>query len=152
MSVRPVRERVHVLPKTVISRYSNTYAKKQKRLGVIILPHWRLIMVIFIYSNILLSVSMMNITILRVSMRPRKATSTVRSSCTKPPKRRGTKNRYSTLTRTTNPSVYNTSSTITVHYHSFGYTKEECYARCKHMHGYTKRERKRERHTKCTKH
>ena len=25
-----------------------------------------------------------------------------------------------------------------------GDTKEECYARCKHVHGYTKRERKRE--------
>ena len=37
MSVLPVRERVHVLPKTVISRYSNTYAKKQKRLGIILL-------------------------------------------------------------------------------------------------------------------
>ena len=38
MSVLPVRERVHVLPKTVISRYSNAYAKKQKRLGIILLP------------------------------------------------------------------------------------------------------------------
>ena len=27
-------ERVHMLPKTVISRYSNTYAKKSKRLGI----------------------------------------------------------------------------------------------------------------------
>jgi hypothetical protein len=26
--------RVHMLPKTVISRYSNTYAKKPKRLGI----------------------------------------------------------------------------------------------------------------------
>ena len=51
-----------VLPKTVISSASNTYAKKRKRLGIRKLPHWRLKMVIFIYSNILLSVSMMNIT------------------------------------------------------------------------------------------
>ena len=45
-----------MLPKTVISRYSNTYAKKPKRLGVIILPLGRLKMVTFTYSNILLSV------------------------------------------------------------------------------------------------
>ena len=30
----PMRTRVHVLPKTVISRYSNTYAKKPKLLGI----------------------------------------------------------------------------------------------------------------------
>ena len=35
-------ERVHMLPKTVISRYSNTYAKKPKRLGIRVLPLWRL--------------------------------------------------------------------------------------------------------------
>ena len=50
--------RVHVLPKTVISRYSNTYAKKSKRLGIMILPIWRLEVVISTYSNILLSESM----------------------------------------------------------------------------------------------
>ena len=39
----PINEmRVHVLPKTVISSASNTYAKKSKRLGIRILPHWRL--------------------------------------------------------------------------------------------------------------
>ena len=57
--------------------------------------------------------------------------------------------RYEKRTRTTKPSVYNTSSTITAHYHCFGDTKEERYARsarCKHVHGYTKRERKRETH------
>ena len=54
-------ERVQMLPKTVISRYSNTYAKKRKRLGIGELPLGRLKMVIFTYSNILLSVSMMNI-------------------------------------------------------------------------------------------
>ena len=35
-----MRTRVKMLPKTVISRYSNTYAKKSKRLGIGILPHW----------------------------------------------------------------------------------------------------------------
>ena len=56
--------------KTVISRYSNTYAKKPKRLGIGILPLGRLKMVTSTYSNILLSVSMMNITNVRVGMRP----------------------------------------------------------------------------------
>ena len=47
---------MHTLPKAVISRYSNTYTKKSKRLGVGELPFWRLKMVISTYSNILLSV------------------------------------------------------------------------------------------------
>ena len=55
-------ERVHMLPKTVISRYSNTYAKKQSALGFGELPLGRLKMVISTYSNILLSVSMINMT------------------------------------------------------------------------------------------
>ena len=59
--------RVHLLPETVISRYSNTYAKKSKCLGVRELPLGRLKMVISTYSNILLSVSMMNMTNCRVS-------------------------------------------------------------------------------------
>ena len=71
----PINERrVQKLPKTVISRYSNTYAKKAKRLGIGILPHWRLKMVISTYSNILLSVSMINIANLRVSVQPSTAT------------------------------------------------------------------------------
>ena len=46
--------------------YSNTYAKKSKRLGIRILPLGRLKMVISTYSNILLSVSMINMTKMRV--------------------------------------------------------------------------------------
>ena len=69
-----MRTRVQVLPKTVISRYSNTYAKKPKRLGIGELPLGRLKMVIFIYSNILLSASMINMTHVRVSLRPGTAT------------------------------------------------------------------------------
>ena len=46
---------------TVISSASNTYTEKSKRLGMSILPFWRLKRVIFTYSNILLSVSLMNI-------------------------------------------------------------------------------------------
>ena len=53
--------RVHVLPKTVISSDSNTYAKKPKRLGIWSTAIGRLKMVISTYSNILLSVSMINI-------------------------------------------------------------------------------------------
>ena len=62
---------------TVISSASNAYAKKRKRLGILILPLGRLQMVISTYSNILLSVSMINIAKLRVSMRPSTATWTV---------------------------------------------------------------------------
>ena len=58
------------LPKTVISRYSNTYAKKSKRLGILGLPLGRLKMVISTYSNILLSVNLMNTTHFHVYMRP----------------------------------------------------------------------------------
>ena len=58
--------RVHTLPKAVISRYSNTYTKKSKRLGVGELPFLRLKMVISTYSNIFLSVNMINIAKLRV--------------------------------------------------------------------------------------
>ena len=68
-----MRGRVHGLPETVISSDSNTYAKKSKRLGILILPLGRLKMVIFTYSNILLSVSMINITNMRVSMRPERS-------------------------------------------------------------------------------
>ena len=57
-----MRWRVQVLPKTVISSASNTYAKKRKRLGIRVLPIGRLKMVISTYSNILLSVSMINMT------------------------------------------------------------------------------------------
>jgi len=66
--------RVQRLPETVISRYSNTYAKKAKHLGMGILPLGRLKRVISTYSNILLSVSMIDITNGRVSGRPRTAT------------------------------------------------------------------------------
>ena len=55
-----------MLPYTVISSASNTYTKKSKRLGVLILPPGWLIVVIFIYSSILSSVSMINIAEQRV--------------------------------------------------------------------------------------
>ena len=35
-----MRKRVQMLPKTVISSASNTYAKKRKRLGIRVLPSW----------------------------------------------------------------------------------------------------------------
>ena len=53
---------------------SNTYAKKSKRLGILILPPGRLLVVNFIYLNILSSVSMINITDGLVYMRQRKVT------------------------------------------------------------------------------
>jgi len=45
----------------------------------------------------------------------------------KPPKRRGTLGRFSKRTRTTTPTVYNTSSTITVLSHPIGDTNTESY-------------------------
>ena len=61
MSVLSMSSACALLPKTVISRYSNTYTKKSKRLGIFLLPLGRLKMVIFTYSNILSSVSLINI-------------------------------------------------------------------------------------------
>ena len=63
-----------MLPKTVISSASNTYAKKSKRLGIGDTASWAAKMVIFTYSNILLSVSLINMTNVRVGVRPRTAT------------------------------------------------------------------------------
>ncbi len=63
-----------MLPMKVISRYSNTYTKKPKRLGSRVLPIGRLQMVISTYSNILLIVNMINITNGRVGMRPKRVT------------------------------------------------------------------------------
>ena len=77
MSVLSIEGVCRMLPSTVISRYSNTYAKKSKRLGIGEQPLGRLTMVIFIYSNILLSVSMINMTNVRVGMQPKKVTWTV---------------------------------------------------------------------------
>ena len=50
---------------------------------------------------------------------------------------------YATRTRTTTPSVYNTSSTTTVLSQPVGLTKEELYTPHKHTH--TQRERRKER-------
>ena len=69
-----MRRREQVLPGKVISRYSNTYTKKRKRLGIWILPVARLLMVIFTYSNILLNASMINIACWRVRIQPKKVT------------------------------------------------------------------------------
>ena len=68
---------MHVLPKAVISSASNTYTKKAKRLEILILQFTRLKMVIFTYSNILLSVSLIKITKKRVGVQPRTVTWTV---------------------------------------------------------------------------
>ena len=50
------------------------FTKKPKRLGVLGLPLGRLEMVISTYSNILLSVSMINLTHMRVRVQPKKVT------------------------------------------------------------------------------
>ena len=72
-----MRWRVNMLPQKVISRYSNTYAKKSERLGILGLPIGRLKMVISTYSNTLLSVNLINIAYTRVGMQPSTATWTV---------------------------------------------------------------------------
>ena len=103
-----MRRRVHGLPDAVISRYSNTYTKKSKRLGTI--------------------------------------------------------GAYTTLTRTTKPNVYNTSSTKTVLSHLVGDTNMESCTRPNHHNNntntsraricfkalvitYTQRERERHQHS-----
>ena len=60
----------------------------------------------------------------------------------KPPKRLGTRTRFEKRTRTTESSVYNTSSTTTVLSHPVGDTKTECYTSQK-----TQKQRKK---TECT--
>ena len=116
-----------MLPETVISRYSNTYAKKSKRLGIGELPLGRLEMVISTYSNILLSVSMINLTkcvcvcsrerslgLFEVLARNRQSAVELSG---------GTKSaREHTI-----PTVYNTSSTTTARYQMVGLTKMESY-------------------------
>jgi hypothetical protein len=69
--------RVQMRPQEVISRHSNTYTKKRKRLGILGLPGAWLKVVIFIYSNILLSVNSINIANGCVRVRLRAATWTV---------------------------------------------------------------------------
>ena len=142
-----------MLPKTVISNTSNTYAKKSKRLGIGKLPILRLKMVIFIYSNILSSVSMMNTTALSCYMcgqeRPLRLFEVLarnRQSAV------GLLGRILGTQETTTPNVYNTSSTTTVHYQKVGLTKTESYApHNKHTHTHTrKRDTQRERNTPFT--
>ena len=120
-------ERVHVLPKTVISSTQILTRRSRKRLGIGILPLGRLKMVISTYSNILLSVSMINMTkSVYVGGRERplrlfEVLARNRQSAL------GLVTPYATLTRITTPSVYNTSSTTTVLYHPVGDTKMESY-------------------------
>ena len=65
-------------PKRSSRGTSNTYAKKRKRLGIRgYCAIGRLQMVIFTYSNILLSVNLINLTYWRVGMQPWTATWTV---------------------------------------------------------------------------
>jgi len=118
---------VHLLPKTVISSASNTYAKKSKRLGIGELPLGRLKMVISTYSNILLSVSMINLTNMRVSGRPENGDLDCLKYLHETAKAPWNYLAVRERTRTTTPSVYNTSSTTTVLYHSVGLTKMESY-------------------------
>ena len=109
-----MRRRVHMLPKTVISRYSNTYAKKRKRLGILILPlraasngHLHILeyLVEREYDNY-------------DEMACERAAKNGHLDCLKylheTAKAPWDYGPYETRTRKTNPNVYNTSSTTTV--------------------------------------
>ena len=129
-----------MLPKTVISRYSNTYAKKSKRLGIGELPLWRLKMVIFIYSNILLSVKYDQYDEERVSVRPERPLGLFEVLA---------RNRQSALGLLAVRYAHENNHPECVQYlldnncplPPVGDTKMERYARPKHVLGYTKRER-----------
>ena len=114
--------RVQKLPNTVISSASNTY-KKRKRLGIRELPIGRLKMVIFIYLNILLNVSMINIANTRVFAAENGHLDCLKylHETAKAPWDEEAVQRK----RTTTSTVYNTSSTITVLIHPIGDTKAE---------------------------
>jgi len=112
--------RVHMLPQTVISSASNTYTKKSKRLGIGVLPLGRLKMVISTYSNILLSVSMINMTNDACQFAAENGHLDCLKYLHETAKAPWDFRPYATRTRTTNPSVYNTSSTTTVHYQKVG--------------------------------
>ena len=58
-------------------------------------------------------------------MLPKTVNSSASNTYTKMPKRLGTIGPYEEYTRTTTPTVYNTSSTTTVHYHTVGDTNME---------------------------
>ena len=66
--------RVHMLPKTVISRYSNTYAKKPKRLGILSTASWAAKNGHLHILEYLVERKYDKYTKMRVSLRPRTAT------------------------------------------------------------------------------
>ena len=86
---------------------------------------WAAKMVIFIYSNILLSVSMINMTHVRVSLRPERPLELFEVLARNRQSAVGLLARIRTRTRTTTPNVYNTSSTTTVLSQPVGHTNME---------------------------
>ena len=114
-----------MLPMAVISNASNTY-EEVKAPWVRVLPLGRLKMVISTYSNILLSVSLINITNMRVvggHVRPLGLFEVLARNI----KRRGTLRPYEKR-KENNPSVYNTFSTTTVLSHQVGDTSTARYS------------------------
>ena len=117
-----------LLPKAVISSASNAYAKKRKRLGILILPIGRLqnghlhILEYLVerkydqYSKVACEYAAQygHLDCLKYLRETAKAPWDDWS-------------RTSTHTRKTTPSVYNTSSTTTVHYQKTGHMKVEYY-------------------------
>ena len=104
---------------------SNTYAKKPKRLGIWALPFGRLKMVISTYSNILLSVSMINMTNWRVRLAAENGHLDCLKYLRETAKAPWDSWAVTKRTRTTTPNVYNTSSTTTVLSQKVGRTRTE---------------------------
>ena len=97
----------------------------------------RLKMVISTYSNILLSVSMINIAYRRVACSRERPLRLFEVLARNRQSAVGLWTPYATRTRTTKPNVYNTSSTNAVLSQSVGDTKMESYTACKHRHTHT---------------
>ena len=139
--------RVHLLPNTVISRYSNTYAKKSKRLGIGVTASWAAKNGHLHILEYLVERKYDKYDTLRVECSRERPLGLFEVLARNRQSAVGRLGRTRTRTRTTTPvRVYNTSSTTTVLSQPVGDTKEELYTPHKHTH--TQREREREKELK----
>ena len=111
------------------------------------LPNGRLKMVIFTYSNTLLSVSMINIANMRVSCGRERPLRLFEVLTRNRQSALGLSRPYETLTRTNTPNVYNTSSTTTVLSQTVGDTNMALYIHLRSKtYIHTERVKQRERY------